>query len=137
MLPVIDNGHLYLAKPPLYLLKGQNNKKTYAYSDEERNAIIDKLIAERKKTNVKINTDDDRKKQSGLVDIQRYKGLGEMDAEQLWQTTMNPANRVLIQARVEDAEKADAIFSKLMGEEVETRKNFIQTRAKFVKDLDI
>ena len=71
------------------------------------------------------------------VSIQRYKGLGEMDAEQLFETTMNPEKRVLVQVKVEDAEKADAIFNKLMGTEVELRKNFIQTRAKFVKDLDI
>ena len=71
------------------------------------------------------------------VNVQRYKGLGEMDGEQLFQTTMDPKNRVLIQIKVEDAEKADAIFNKLMGTEVELRKNFIQTHAKFVKDLDI
>ena len=69
--------------------------------------------------------------------IQRYKGLGEMNADQLWETTMDPSNRVLAQVKVEDAEKADAIFSKLMGTEVELRKNFIQSRAKFAKDLDI
>jgi DNA gyrase subunit B len=137
MAPVIEGGHLYLAKPPLYLLKGQGNKKTYVYSDAERDEIIDKLIEDRKANGVKIDPNDDRKKQSGLSDIQRYKGLGEMDAEQLWDTTMNPENRVLIQVKVEDAEKASAIFNKLMGEEVDLRKTFIQTHAKFVKDLDI
>jgi DNA gyrase subunit B len=135
--PIIEGGHLYLAKPPLYLLKGQGTKKQYAYSDDERDLIIDKLIEERKANGAKIDKNDDRKKQAGLTDIQRYKGLGEMDATQLWETTMNPENRVLIQVKVEDAEKADAIFNKLMGEEVELRKNFIQSRAKFVKDLDI
>ena len=99
--------------------------------------MIDDLIAERKARGTVINPSDDRKKQAGLSDIQRYKGLGEMDAEQLWETTMNPENRVLIQVRLQDAEKADAIFNKLMGTEVELRKNFIQTHAKFVKDLDI
>ncbi len=137
MKPIIDGGHLYLAKPPLYLLKGQGNKRWYAYSDEERDAIVDKLIAERRERGATINPKDDRRKQAGLTDIQRYKGLGEMDAEQLWETTMNPENRVLVQVRLEDAEKADAIFSKLMGSEVDLRKNFIQTHAKFVKDLDI
>jgi len=137
MSPIIENGHLFLAKPPLYLLKGQNSKKTYAYSDEQRDELLEQLIAERKTSGAKLEETDDRKKQAGLSDIQRYKGLGEMDAEQLWETTMNPQNRVLIQVHVEDAEKADAIFNKLMGEEVELRKNFIQSRAKFVKDLDI
>jgi DNA gyrase subunit B len=137
MQSVIDGGYLYLAKPPLFLLKGSGNKRQYAYSDEERDNMIDELIAERKARGTAINKDDDRKKQSGLSDIQRYKGLGEMDAEQLWETTMNPENRVLIQVRIEDAEKADAIFNKLMGSEVEPRKNFIQAHAKFVKDLDV
>lgn len=136
MQPIINSGHLYLAKPPLYLLKTQS-KKIYAYSDAERDSLIDNMIEERKKAGTKISLDDDRKKQAGLSDIQRYKGLGEMDAEQLWETTMKPENRVLIQVRVEDAEKADAIFSKLMGQEVELRKNFIQSHAKFVKDLDV
>lgn len=137
MAPVIEGGHLYLAKPPLYLLKSGGNKRQYAYSDDERDSIMDSLIADRKTRGTKVNSEEDRRKQAGLTDIQRYKGLGEMDAEQLWDTTMNPENRVLIQVRVEDAEKADAIFNKLMGTEVELRKNFIQTRAKFVKDLDI
>lgn len=137
MQAIIDGGYLYLAKPPLYLLKGQSNKRLYAYSDEERDRIIDKLIGDRKDRGTAVAYKDDRKKQAGLSDIQRYKGLGEMDAEQLWETTMNPENRVLIQVRLEDAEKADAIFNKLMGTEVELRKNFIQTHAKFVKDLDV
>ncbi len=137
MQAIIDGGYLYLAKPPLYLLKGTSNKRLYAYSDGERDQIIDKLIEERKERGTVINKTDDRKKQAGLTDIQRYKGLGEMDAEQLWETTMNPENRVLVQVRLDDAEKADAIFNKLMGSEVELRKNFIQTHAKFVKDLDV
>lgn len=137
MKPLIDGGHLYLAKPPLFLLKSGGNKRQYAYSDEERDELIDKLIEDRKERGTVINKTDDRKKQAGLADLQRYKGLGEMDAEQLWETTMNPENRVLIQVKLEDAEKADAIFNKLMGTEVELRKNFIQTHAKFVKDLDV
>lgn len=137
MQEIIDKGYLYLAKPPLYLLKGSSNKRQYAYSDDERDAIINKLIGDRKDRGTEVKSDDDRKRQAGLTDIQRYKGLGEMDAAQLWETTMNPENRVLVQVRLEDAEKADAIFNKLMGTEVELRKNFIQTHAKFVKDLDI
>ena len=139
MRPILEEGHVYLAKPPLFLLKGASNKRQYAYSDEERDEMMDKLIEERKARGTKIDPSDDRKKQAGLQDIQRYKGLGEMDADQLWETTMKPENRVLIQVRIEDAEKADAIFSKLMGSEVELRKSFIQTHAKFVntEDLDI
>ncbi len=137
MQPIIDGGYLYLAKPPLYLLKGASNKRQYAYSDAERDMMVNQLISERKDRGTSVSDKDDRKKQAGLSDIQRYKGLGEMDADQLWETTMNPENRVLIQVRLQDAEKADAIFNKLMGSEVELRKNFIQTHAKFVKDLDV
>jgi DNA gyrase subunit B len=134
MAPLIDGGHVYLAKPPLYLVR-VGNKKYYAFSDAERDKIVDKLIEERKARGTKIDPTADRIKQAGVTLLQRYKGLGEMDAEQLWETTMNPENRVLVQVKVEDAEKADAIFNKLMGTEVELRKNFIQTRAKFA-DLD-
>jgi DNA gyrase subunit B len=135
MRPVLEGGHLYIAKPPLFAITA-GKKKQYAYTDEELDTVINKLVEERKAKGVKIDTKDDRIKQAG-VSISRYKGLGEMDAEQLWETTMDPSNRILIQVRIEDAEKADAIFSKLMGTEVEMRKNFIQSRAKFVKDLDI
>jgi DNA gyrase subunit B len=133
--PVLEGGHVYAAQPPLFAISA-GKKKHYAYTDEERDEILDKLIEERKAKGVKIDLNEDRNKQAGVT-IQRYKGLGEMDAEQLWETTMDPSNRVLVQVRVEDAEKADNIFSKLMGTEVEMRKNFIQSRAKFVKDLDI
>jgi DNA gyrase subunit B len=133
--PVIEGGHIYVAQPPLFAISA-GKKKEYAYTDEERDSILDKFIEERKAKGIKIDPDEDRNKQAG-VSIQRYKGLGEMDAEQLWETTMDPANRVLVQVRIEDAEKADSIFSKLMGTEVELRKNFIQSRAKFVKDLDV
>ncbi len=139
MRPVIDGGHVYLAKPPLYLLKGQGNKRDYVYDEDDLDIALDKLIAERKARGTKVDPTDDRRKQAGLVDIQRYKGLGEMDADQLWETTMNPKNRVLIKVKIEDAEKADAVFNKLMGSEVELRKTFIQTHAKFTnaEDLDI
>jgi DNA gyrase subunit B len=135
MRPILEGGHVYAAQPPLFAITA-GKKKQYAYTDEERDSIIDKIIDERKAKGVKIDEKEDRVKQAG-VSIQRYKGLGEMDAEQLWETTMDPTNRVLVQVKIEDAEKADAIFSKLMGTEVELRKNFIQSRAKFVKDLDI
>ncbi|MEI6054210.1 MAG: DNA topoisomerase (ATP-hydrolyzing) subunit B [Candidatus Saccharibacteria bacterium] len=138
MREVVDGGHIYLAKPPLFLIK-VGTKKTYAYSDDERDLIIDKLIADRKDKGIKQDVDADRMKQAGVTMLQRYKGLGEMDAEQLWDTTMNPENRVLIQVNVEDAERADAIFTKLMGDQVDLRKSFIQGRAKSLslEELDI
>jgi DNA gyrase, B subunit len=139
MKEVVEGGHIYLAKPPLYLLKASGNKRTYAYSDEERDQLMQSMIEDRRSRGIKVDPADSLIKQAGLTDVQRYKGLGEMDATQLWETTMNPENRVLIQVNVEDAERADAIFSKLMGDEVALRKNFIQTRAKDVniEELDV
>ncbi len=138
MREVIDGGYVYLAKPPLFLLR-QGTKKEYAYSDEERDSILQRMIADRKEKGVNIDPEADLTKQAGITLLQRYKGLGEMDAEQLWDTTMNPENRVLIQVRVEDAEKSDAIFTKLMGDQVDLRKSFIQSRAKSlnIADLDV
>ena len=113
---LITTGHVYLAQPPLYRIsKGQ--KHHYAYSDEER----DKIMAE-------VGTG---------VSIQRYKGLGEMDPSQLWETTMNPETRLMLRVTVEDAEKADETFSILMGDKVEPRREFIEKNAKYVKNLDI
>ena len=139
MREVVEGGHIYLAKPPLFLLKGARNKHYYVYSDEERDAKIKELIEERKARGTNINPEDNEIKQAGLTGIQRYKGLGEMDATQLWETTMNPENRVLVQLKLEDAEKADAIFTKLMGSEVSMRKSFIQANAKYVnlEELDV
>ncbi len=131
MKEVVDGGHLYLAKPPLYSVN-HGKKKTYAYDEEERDAILDRIIGEKTERGAVI-TGEDKIKQAGVT-ISRFKGLGEMDAEQLWDTTMNPEHRVLIQVKVRDAELADAIFTKLMGEDVSLRKNFIQSRA---KDLNI
>jgi DNA gyrase subunit B len=139
MKPVIDGGHLYLAKPPLFeLVKANRKSSVYAYSDEELNFILQREIQHRQEEG-KITGDnrEERYKLAGFAEQKRYKGLGEMDAEQLFDTTMDPEKRVLINVKVEDAEKADAIFNKLMGSEVELRKSFIQSRAKFVKDLDI
>ena len=138
MKPVVDGGHLYLAKPPLFeLVKPGRKTSEFIYDEDELTDFLDKKIAERKKEGLKMSNEDERYKQAGYVEQKRYKGLGEMDADQLFETTMNPEKRVLVQVKVDDAEKADSIFNKLMGSEVEPRKNFIQTNAKFVKDLDI
>lgn len=137
MREVVEGGYIYLAKPPLYSIN-RGQKKQYAYGDPERDKIIEDIITERKARGVVINSEDDILKQAGVT-MSRFKGLGEMDATQLWETTMNPENRVLIQVRVEDAERADAIFTKLMGDEVLLRKNFIQSRAKDydLEELDV
>ncbi len=138
MKEVIEDGHVYLAKPPLFMMR-VGTKKHYAYSDDERDSIVDRLIAEKAEKGNKIDSDSDKAKQAGITLLQRYKGLGEMDAEQLWDTTMNPENRVLVQVGIEDAENADAIFTKLMGDQVDLRKSFIQGRAKSLslEELDI
>jgi DNA gyrase subunit B len=138
MRDVVDGGHLYLAKPPLFELVKQGKKaNVFIYDEAELDKIIDVEIERRKKAGENVNLEAERYKQAGFTEQKRYKGLGEMDAAQLFETTMNPEKRVLIQVKVEDAEKADTIFSKLMGTEVELRKSFIQANAKFVKDLDI
>ena len=115
---MIENGHLYIAQPPLYALT-RGKEKLYAFSDEEKNEVLKKAEG------------------NGRFNIQRYKGLGEMNPEQLWETTLNPRNRILKKVTVSDAEKADEIFTMLMGDEVAPRKKFIQTHAKTVKNLDI
>jgi len=138
MQPVVDGGHVYLAKPPLFeLVRPSRKNNVFIYDESELDKVLDAEIERRKAEGLKVNKDDERYKQAGFVEQKRYKGLGEMDAEQLFETTMNPEKRVLVQVKVEDAERADSIFNKLMGTEVELRKNFIQANAKFVKDLDI
>lgn len=135
---VIKAGHVYLAKPPLFgLIKGtgSNRKIDYIYDEKGLEETLTKKIEERKKQGTKINPEDERFKQAGYTAQQRFKGLGEMDASQLWETTMNPENRILVRVNIEDAEKADAIFNKLMGDQADLRKNFIQSRAASV-DLD-
>jgi DNA gyrase subunit B len=163
---VINEGHLFIAQPPLYLVQ-QGKKKFYAYGEDEREAIIDRLIAERTGKAAPVeepegsgapenavepdaavageseedapvaDEEKERRKAAGVTGIQRYKGLGEMNADQLWDTTMDPENRVLLKVTVQDAEKADAIFNKLMGEEVLLRKNFINSNATAVSDADL
>jgi DNA gyrase subunit B len=138
MREVVDGGHVYLAKPPLFeLVRAGRKNPVFIYDEAQLDVVIDAEIARRKKEGLKVEAGADRIKQAGFIEQKRYKGLGEMDAEQLFETTMNPEKRVLVQVKVADAEKADAIFTKLMGTEVELRKNFIQANAKFVKDLDI
>ncbi|MBE1550801.1 DNA gyrase subunit B [Mycobacterium sp. OAS707] len=124
MKPLIENGHVFLAQPPLYKLKWQRSEPEFAYSDRER----DGLLEAGKKAGRKINTDDG---------IQRYKGLGEMDAKELWETTMDPSVRVLRQVTLDDAAAADELFSILMGEDVEARRSFITRNAKDVRFLDV
>ena len=121
MRPLISNGNVYIAQPPLFRVE-RKKKIRYAFSDEER----DKYIAEL--------SEDGKYKD---VEIQRYKGLGEMDPEQLWETTMDPENRTIVKISMEDAFKADEIFTILMGDKVEPRRDFIEKNAKFAQDLDI
>jgi DNA gyrase subunit B len=117
MTELIDRGHLYIAQPPLYRLQA-GKERYWVYSEKEKVDLLTEL---------------GKKK----VEIQRYKGLGEMRPEQLWQTTMNPATRTILQVETEDAANADQIFHMLMGDEVPPRKAFIQAHAKSVRNLDI
>ena len=117
MQPLIEQGHVYIAQPPLYKI-AYGKEVHYAYSDEELNQILDNMGRPK-------------------VTLQRYKGLGEMNPEQLWETTMNPENRILLRVTMEDAVEADEVFSTLMGEDPELRRKFIEQNANLVKDLDI
>ena len=114
---LIEDGHVYLAQPPLYKIKGRGGKEKYAFSDAERDSIIEEM--------------------GGNVTAERYKGLGEMDPEQLWETTMDPETRTILRVEIEDAVLCDEAFSLLMGEKVEPRRDFIKENAKYVENLDI
>lgn len=136
--PVIEQGYLYIAQPPLYKIQ-KGKEAHYAYSDAEKEKILKDLAGDKIKAAQKAGEDLEevvKEKVSG-VSLQRYKGLGEMNPGQLWETTMNPENRVLYQVAVEDAEEADKMFDVLMGSDVAPRKKFIQTHAKQVENLDI
>ena len=135
---VIKAGHVYLAKPPLFGLTkgtGNNRKIDYVYDEVALEKKLNEKIEERRKAGTKIDESQERFKQAGYTAQNRFKGLGEMDAEQLWETTMDPENRILVQVHIDDAEKCDAVFTKLMGDQVDLRKNFIQAGAATV-DLD-
>ena len=119
MQPLIESGHLYIAQPPLYLISS-GKEKEYVYTEAEREALIKKITAN-----------------GGRYSLQRYKGLGEMNPEQLWETTMNPENRTLLSVNIEDAAEADRTFDMLMGSKVPPRRRFIQTHAKEVRNLDV
>ena len=118
MRPLIENGNVYLAQPPLYKLSKKGMEDIYCYTDEEMTSHLNQIGRDG-------------------VSIQRYKGLGEMNPEQLWETTMNPEKRILIKVKLEDAIKADEIFTVLMGDEIAPRRQFIEENAKYVKNLDI
>ncbi len=124
MKPLVESGHVFIAQPPLFKIKWSRETADFAYSDREKDALMEAGLAAGKRL---------PKEES----IQRYKGLGEMNADELWDTTMNPAERVLLQVTLNDAAQADEMFSVLMGEDVESRRNFIQQNARDVRFLDI
>lgn len=126
--PLIEAGFLYIAQPPLYKIQ-MGAKQRYVYTDKERDEILKEFRGEKKP-----GTDDTKQR---AIDIQRYKGLGEMNPEELWETTMNPQNRVLKQIKIDDVEEVDHMFDVLMGNEVAPRKKWIQTHAKTVENLDV
>ena len=133
--PVIDGGFLYIAQPPLFKVR-KGKEIHYAYSDDERIKLVGKDLPLEEVTSEQVagegeeETEEIKTKKTPKVSVQRYKGLGEMNAEELWETTMDPARRILLQVGIEDAQEADMVFDMLMGTDVPARKSFIQSHAK-------
>ena len=133
--PIIEGGYLYIAQPPLFKIK-KGKEVNYAYSDEERIALVgaDMPLESEEATEESEETEEEApaqaKKKTAKTSVQRYKGLGEMNSEELWETTMDPARRILKQVHIEDAQEADMVFDMLMGTDVPARKSFIQSHAK-------
>lgn len=134
---LVQEGHIYIAQPPLYQIK-KGKENYYAYTDKDKEDVLKKLgLSEKVAKEMEEKEEDAEEKNKSGISIQRYKGLGEMNPEQLWETTMDPQNRKMLQINIEDAEEADRVFDLLMGNQVEPRRRFIQTHAKSVKNLDV
>jgi len=146
MKEIIELGHLYIAQPPLYKVK-KGKQEFYAFDDDERDEIIKRLKSDKKEKIEKVEEEEKEEqapvneegviiKEGGMI-ISRFKGLGEMNPEQLWSTTMNPETRTVLQVSIENAADADRTFSILMGDDVEPRREFIEKNAKYVRNLDV